>query len=176
MDCATAASLLGDQGKYFSEVVHIYNFKDDALLKDYLDFAIHEPVEWLRGFPAKYTTKVNFGKPKTAIIKLLKQKAVIEALGEEYIKTVHDAIWVAFKQNSDAILEKRQGGSLNVLEQLVEPHLVVEELDGERVLPSAVDKGGILAAALRAMIDAQKEVAPGLSAAATILLDALESA
>jgi hypothetical protein len=114
-----SVALLGDQGKHFSDVYKLYEYRDDQLLKDYLDFVIHEPVEWMRGFPAKLVTKGAFSKPKAALIKLLKQETVIDALGEEYVKRVHDVVWAAFKKHAEDILAKRRPNSaVSVLDQL----------------------------------------------------------
>ena len=71
MNLATATALAGSQARYVSEVYKVFQYKDDQTLRDYLDFVIHEPVEWLKGFPAKLTTKGAFSRPKTALLKLL---------------------------------------------------------------------------------------------------------
>ena len=73
MNLDDACKLLGAQGRVFAEIYKLYGFKDDRSLKDYLDFVIHEPVEWLKGFPSKWDTRASFGRPKTALIKLLKE-------------------------------------------------------------------------------------------------------
>ena len=108
MKLADATSLLGAQARYFSDVYKLYEFKDDQLLKDYLDFITHEPVEWMKGFPAKLTQKGSFSRPKAAVIKLLKHADVIEAFGEPYTQSVYDVIWNTFKKHIDAILATRQ--------------------------------------------------------------------
>jgi hypothetical protein len=107
MNIGQATALLGSNSKYFSDIAHLYNYKDDMALKIYLDFVTHEPKEWMRGFPASYTSKSSFGKPKTAVVKLCKLTEVKEALGEEYIEGVHKTIWKAYKQHSDEIFEER---------------------------------------------------------------------
>ena len=107
MKLSEATPLLGGQARYFTEVYKLFRYTDDQSLKDYLDFIVHEPVEWLKGFPAKYTSKNSFSRPKTAVLKLLKETAVIAALGEEYTLSIHDAIWTAFKGHSDEIVKKR---------------------------------------------------------------------
>ena len=107
MNIGQATALLGSNSKYFSDIAHLYNYKDDMALKIYLDFVTHEPKEWMRGFPASYTSKSSFGKPKTAIVKLCKHVQVKAALGEEYIEGVHKTIWKAYKQHSDEIFEER---------------------------------------------------------------------
>ena len=108
MNLAGATNLLGAQARYFSDVYKLYEFKDDQLLKDYLDFITHEPVEWMKGFPAKLTQKGSFSRPKAAVIKLLKHADVIEALGETYTQSVYDIVWNTFKKHIDAILATRQ--------------------------------------------------------------------
>lgn len=112
MNLAGATSLLGAQARYFSDVYKLYEFKDDQLLKDYLDFITHEPVEWMKGFPAKLTQKGSFSRPKAAVIKLLKHADVIEALGEPYTQSVYDIVWNTFKKHIDAILSTRQHASI----------------------------------------------------------------
>lgn len=107
MNLGEACILLGAQGRVFAEIYKLYGFKDDRSLKDYLDFVIHEPVEWLKGFPSKWDTRASFGRPKTALIKLLKEESVYRALGPDYISHVHDIVWSTFKKHADSILAKR---------------------------------------------------------------------
>lgn len=107
MNLSAASVLAGSQSRYVSEVYKIFQYKDDQTLRDYLDFVIHEPVEWLKGFPAKLVTKGAFSRPKTALLKLLKHADVQAELGDEYTSHVHDIVWTAFKQNADAIVAKR---------------------------------------------------------------------
>jgi hypothetical protein len=112
MKLIEAYNLLVEDGvannhRFFSELYKHYGFDDDRMLKEYLDFIEHEPVAWLRGFPAKLTTKLAFAKPKTAVIKLLKKHAVIQALGQEYAIQLHDIVWNTFKREAEAIVTER---------------------------------------------------------------------
>lgn len=107
MNLAEATALLGSHARNFSDVYKLYNYRDDNSLKDYLDFIIHEPIEWIKGFPPKLVSKGSFPKPKTALVKLLKQQQVMDILGEPYTKRVHEIVWTTFKQHGDAILERR---------------------------------------------------------------------
>jgi hypothetical protein len=127
MNIAQATALLGSNSKYFSDIAHLYNYKDDMALKIYLDFVTHEPKEWMRGFPASYTSKSSFGKPKTAIVKLCKLTEVKEALGEEYIEGVHKTIWKAYKQHSDEIFEERTKKLNGVAKKPIDEMLNYEE-------------------------------------------------
>ena len=99
---------VGDNYRYFAELYKLYNFKEEDDLKDYIDFILHEPVHWMRGFPAKLTTKPSFAKPKTALIKLLKKSEVGAALGESYTDRAYDVIWKTFKTEHEAILGGRR--------------------------------------------------------------------
>ena len=96
----------------FKEVYKLYNFKDDDSLKDYCDLVIHEPVEWMRGFPAAWKSVSTFSKPRSAFHKLMKEPSVIEALGVEYCENVHNVVWKAFKEHMSEILEKRSGSTI----------------------------------------------------------------
>jgi len=107
MNLETASGLLEGSSRYFSEIYKLYEFRDDASVKDYFDFILHEPVEWLRGFPSKLTQKGSLSRPKAAIIKLLKMPAVIEALGEQYTKQVYTVVWNTFKNHIDTIVASR---------------------------------------------------------------------
>jgi hypothetical protein len=127
MNIGQATALLGSNSKYFSDIAHLYNYKDDMALKIYLDFVTHEPKEWMRGFPASYTSKSSFGKPKTAIVKLCKLTEVKEALGEEYIEGVHKTIWKAYKQHSDEIFEERTKKLNGVAKKPIDEMLNYEE-------------------------------------------------
>jgi hypothetical protein len=143
MKLMEATDLLGGQARYFSDLYKLYDFKDDQLLKDYLDFITHEPVEWMKGFPAKLTQKGSFSRPKAAVIKLLKHNDVVQALGEDYTQSVYDVVWNTFKKHVDTIVAGRQNST--VMEQMdendsqssepVPPHLVLME-DTESVRSS----------------------------------------
>lgn len=152
MILSEAAALLGEQGKYFLDVYKLYNYRDDQLLKDYLDFVCTEPVEWMRGFPARLHNISSFAKPKTALIKLLKHEAVQAALGEEYVQKVYNVVWKTYKQHAETIVAKREAkhdarpqadstrGSVreSILDQMEEraggshtPHMGVYDLDND---------------------------------------------
>jgi hypothetical protein len=103
-----------DNHRYFAEVYKLYGFTDDKLLKDYLDFVVHEPVHWIKGFPAKLVTKLAFSKPKTAIVKLLKKQQVVQALGADYVTRIYETVWNTFKREADGIIEERMKGKVVV--------------------------------------------------------------
>ena len=107
MDLEKAQGLLGENSRYFVEVYKLYEFRENQLLKDYLDFVIHEPIEWIRGFPSKLRAKGSFAKPKAALIKLLKRPEVAAELGAAYVKQAHDTVWNTFKKHGDEILQAR---------------------------------------------------------------------
>jgi hypothetical protein len=147
MNLIEATALLGEQGKYFLDVYKLYNYRDDQLLKDYLDFVITEPVEWMQGFPARLHNISSFAKPKTALIKLLKHETVQAALGQEYVQKVYNVVWKTYKQHAEAIVAKREAKSRTVdkdsiresiLDQMEErtgephtPHMSVHDLDND---------------------------------------------
>jgi len=119
-----AAALLGANERYFTVVYEGFKFKNESTLRDYIDFILHEPVEWIKGFPLKLRTRASFAKPKAAVIKLLKAAAVLEALGVEYCSKAHDVVWDTFKKHGDDILDARvkagiTGGD-NVTNEIVE--------------------------------------------------------
>jgi hypothetical protein len=107
MKLSEATHLLESHGRDFSEIYKLYDFKDDADLKDYLDFIMHEPVEWMKGFPARWVTKGSFGRPKTALVKLLKLDKVREEYTESYTQRIYDCVWSTFKKHADDILSHR---------------------------------------------------------------------
>jgi hypothetical protein len=96
----------------FKEVYKLYNFKDEDTLKDYCDFVLHEPIEWMRGFPSSWKSASTFSKPRAAFHKLMKESTVVEDLGAEYCENVHSVVWKCFKENMGEILEKRNGGAV----------------------------------------------------------------
>lgn len=171
MKLEEAYVLLDVQGRVFAEVAKHYNWKDDAELKDYTDFILHEPAQWMSGYPIKYADKSQFGKPKTALVKLMKNAKVQEAYGEEYTTSVRDAVWNAYKQVTKAAPEEHPPAPL--LE-------VVEDMDAvslHSMKVSKKDRSEVLGNALRAFIEAEKEKHPGLAAVALTLLDSfLETA
>lgn len=107
MKLTEAAELCDANSRAFAEVYKIYNFKDDDDLRGYCEFVIHEPVEWMRGFPAKWVSAGNFGRLRAAFHKLTKHSTVVTALGPEFCHHVHEIVWDAFKTHMDGILEKR---------------------------------------------------------------------
>ena len=130
MNLETAAGLLGENSRYFVDVYKLYEFTDSQLLKDYLDFVIHEPIEWIRGFPSKLRAKGSFAKPKAALIKLLKRAEVEKELGATYVKKVHDIVWNTFKKHGDEILEARiqkYGATSDENTEAETPHMFIEE-------------------------------------------------
>jgi hypothetical protein len=110
MKLSEAALLCEGTSRPFSEVYKLYNFKDDDDLRAYCDFVIHEPVEWMRGFPAAWKSATMFSKPRAAFHRLMKLPAVVEILGTAYCENVHEVVWNSFKAHMNAILEKRGGG------------------------------------------------------------------
>jgi hypothetical protein len=120
-----------DNHRFFAEVYKLYGFTDDKLLLEYLDFIAHEPVHWLKGFPAKLVTKLAFSKPKTAMVKLLKKQQVIQALGADYVTRIYETIWNTFKKEADAIVEERQKGR------------VVVQKEGEDTSSDAMSVGSV---------------------------------
>jgi len=167
--------LLDGQKRSFSDVAKHYNWKDDSELKDYLDFVLHEPVQWMIGYPASYALHgPGFAKPKTALVKLLKNDAVKADLGEEYTKKVRDAVWDTYKQLSKTEADK------NKEEIVEEPVLeIVDDMEAIEVnsihsmkVSKGQDRSEVLATALRAFIEAEKEKHPGLAAVSLTLLDA----
>ena len=85
-----AGPLLGANERYFTVVYEAFKYKGEDLLRNYIDFIVREPVEWIRGFPLKLRTRPSFAKPKAAVIKLLKTAEVLEVLGTEYCSSAHD--------------------------------------------------------------------------------------
>ena len=200
MNLSHATELLENHGRYFSEPYKLFNFTDEAFLKDYLDFVVHEPLEWFRGLPGKLVTRGSFAKPKAALIKLLKHSEVVAELEAAYIQKVHDAVWNTFKNHADANVEKRiaahkaGGGSAgdsvapSVLEQIAEEGGVhntfvggddvesVHSVKLERVVMGDWERRyRVLEAAYRELLASQFITHPGLAASATRLLDALSS-
>jgi hypothetical protein len=100
--------LLGANNRHFTVVYEAFKFKDDGLLRDYIEFILNEPVEWIKGFPSKLRTRASFSKPKAALIKLLKTAPVQAHLGVDYCSKAHDVIWDTFKKHADTILDGRE--------------------------------------------------------------------
>jgi hypothetical protein len=200
MDLKHATELLDAkaQGRYFTEPYKLFGFTEETQLKDYLDFVIHEPVEWFKGLPGKLITRGSFAKPKTALINLLKEDEVKAVLDSEYIKKVHDIVWKTFKSHSDAIVEKRialknAAGSeattvVNTVDAEDVPENVIEMADVESVhsvrLTRHVDDASspvsdwerryrVLEAAYRELVIELGGHRPGLAASITHLLNGL---
>lgn len=108
MKLSEATQLLNaDNARAFAEVYKLFEFKDDGLLKDYLDFVVHEPAEWMRGFPVKWKSESQFSRVRAAFHKLLKRDDVEAALGAVYATEIHDAVWGAFKEHMATVVGER---------------------------------------------------------------------
>lgn len=136
---SAASALLSstDNGRAFTEVYKVFDYKDDASLRDYLDFVVHEPAEWMRGFPAKWKSESQFARVRAAFHKLLKRKEVEEVLGATYISEIHDTVWNAFKDHMDNIVAERTGKSVAKKSAPLPKNTVVldssEEVEAESV-------------------------------------------
>ena len=100
---------VSDHYRYFIDTYRVHDYKEETLLKEYIDYISHEPLLLLQSFPAKLKSKPAFSKPKTAILKLLKDSKVVEQLGAEYCDKAHDLIDQTYKQHGNEIVSKRMG-------------------------------------------------------------------
>ena len=200
MKLSEAQNLLGENARHFTEVYKLFSYRDDQLLKDYIDFIVREPVEWLKGFPSKLVSKGAFSKPKTSIIKLLKMESVIAHLGEEYANQAREAIWQAFKNNMDSILLKRNRIHVApTIEQTIE-HMSIAHSESENEIQyehpielqydnenadveskkgntmSWEAKYTVLSSVVQSLIEDHKTTTPGLANATLLLLAALANA
>jgi hypothetical protein len=116
---------VSDHYRYFIDTYRVFDFKEETLLKEYIDFIIHEPLVWLQSFPVKLKSKPAFSKPKTALLKLLKDTKITDLLGVEYCNKAHDLIDKTYKQHHHDIISKRMGDEAVVVtkdeEERVEP-------------------------------------------------------
>jgi hypothetical protein len=124
---------VSDHYRYFMDTYRVHDFKEESLLKEYIDFIIHEPLLWLQLFPAKLKSKPAFSKPKTAVLKLLRDSKVIEGLGAEYCDKAHELIDKTYKLHHTEIVAKRMG----------EPDVVVTKEEEERVEPAPTHAVGV---------------------------------
>lgn len=127
MKLSEVCVLLGDQSRYFADVYTQFQFKDDQDIQEYFDFILHEPIEWLKGFPSRLLKKGTFSRPKTATIRALKLSEVVQALGEDYTKKVHTLVWRTFKLHADGILQVRnKPNTIPVFQQITDAESIVE--------------------------------------------------
>jgi hypothetical protein len=122
----SAAELLGDQSRIFTEVYKLYGFEENQALSEYVDFFLHEPVAWFEGLPGSLKSKASFAKPKTAFSKLIKQPEVISSLGEESCSHIHEVLWDTYKKEAGRIVAARSGDSLVHVD---EPHEAIEAIE-----------------------------------------------
>lgn len=119
----SAALLLDDQAKIFSDVYKLYGFRGEQSLSEYVEFFLHEPVAWFEGLPGSLKSKASFAKPKTAFSKLMKKADVIAALGEDVCHQTHEVLWDTYKKEADRIVESRSRGE----ELVLEVHEILDE-------------------------------------------------
>jgi hypothetical protein len=195
MRLGESEGLLGESARYFVCLYEHFGFNDQQSLKDYLDFIVHEPVEFLKAFPEQLKTKSSFAKPKSALIKLLKHERVINLLGEEYIKTIHDTIWATFKKHGDSILSSRQKQSVNEDEdnesdagsravgQKPTLHIQDSDIDNDAIsvesvvrVPNSLEKRCVLLTNLvRTLVRSYEGTCPALAAVTLQLLDEISA-
>jgi hypothetical protein len=172
MKLEEAYKLVAAHHRVIADVAKHYNWKDDTDLKEYTDFILHEPIQWMKGYPAKYSDVANFAKPKTAMVKLMKQSEVQTEYGEDYANKVRDAIWDAYKQlaKDQPATPEPSGPVLTIVEgEEVEAASIRTDEEGKKPLR---DRNEVLATALRAFIEAEAQNHPGLAAVSLLLLDA----
>jgi hypothetical protein len=116
----------------FCEVFKQYEYKDDNELRDYLDFVIHEPSEWLKGFPTQWKTKSQFTQVRAAFHKLLKSEDVINAYGETYCHHVHEIVWNTFKKDLENVLDKRNTQFVTTTSDSVIPESVTPSISSNK--------------------------------------------
>ena len=199
MRLGESEGLLGESARYFVCLYEHFGFNDQQSLKDYLDFIVHEPVEFLKAFPEQLKTKSSFAKPKSALIKLLKHERVVSTLGEEYIKTIHDTIWATFKKHGDSILSSRQKQSANIIQHEDEDndsdvdshavgqkptlHIQDSDIDNDAIsvesvirVPSSLEKRCVLLTNLvRTLVRSYETTCPALAAVTLQLLDEISA-
>lgn len=154
MKLKDVAAVLGANTRFFSVVYEGFKFKDEDLLRDYIDFILHEPVEWLRGFPLKLRTGASFAKPKAALIKVLKAATVVEVLGASYCLNARTVVWDTFKKHADTVLNAREKGeaaSVNPIDPNATNELV-DETVAENEFEEVADLPGAAAAAPAAVV------------------------
>jgi hypothetical protein len=101
----------------------------------------------MKGFPARWVTKGSFGRPKTALVKLLKLEKVREEYTDAYTQRVYDCVWATFKKHSDDILAHRM--KKNTIVDAVAPSAPrsaresVVEMGHESGMGSPIMRGGM---------------------------------
>lgn len=198
MRLGESEGLLGESARYFVCLYEHFGFNDQQSLKDYLDFIVHEPVEFLKAFPEQLKTKSSFAKPKSALIKLLKHERVVNVLGEEYLKTIHDTIWATFKKHGDSILSSRQKQSTNIqneeednesevgshtVGQKPTLHIQDSDIDNDAIsvesvvrVPSSLEKRCVLLTNLvRTLVRSYEGTCPALASVTLQLLDEISA-
>lgn len=162
MKLGAASELCDANGRAFTEVYKIFNFKDDDDLKNYLDFVIHEPAEWMRGFPASWKNAGHFSKVRAAFHRLLKHTSVVADLDTSYTENVHNLIWGAFKTHMAEILEKRNGAIVS--DDAASVALTAESCEADLPLPTVLRRSAPRTIAAH-VLAVNEPAAPAASAA-----------
>jgi hypothetical protein len=185
MNLKEACNLIGNNGRVLMEVAKHFKFKEEDLVKDYIDFVTHETSEWFQGFPSKYTDKKNYALPKTAFVKLVKEKKIRELLGEIYCEAARETVWTAYKvfqikmeQNDDKTHNKKEESTVNVIEQFDnQPQLsTVDDIESvHSVRLPKKNKEEVYETALRILVSSESSN-NGLANAFLSLLNAYKNA
>lgn len=96
-----------DNARCFKVTYTWFQHEDNLDLKTYLDFISDNCKEWLERLPDEYNSQPSLAKPKTAVIKLIEQPQVIQAIGADFCAQLTTTITTTWKANKDRIAAQR---------------------------------------------------------------------
>jgi len=132
MNLEQAAKLVDEKDSklYFTRIHNNFGFKYDANLVDYLEAIQKDPIKWFENFPGEIKSATSFAKPKTVIIKVLKNDEVHNGCGDRLCRDLLDNITRTFKTEEKNILKRREAArALTPAEQEV-PDMSSDEDEG----------------------------------------------
>jgi hypothetical protein len=99
--------LITDYAKYMEQVCDILNRGQESSFKDYVEAVMFDPASWFNSFPEKLKSSSALGKPKTAMLNLLKHEQVIKSLGKDFCKEASTEISNYWKKTFKIIIDGR---------------------------------------------------------------------
>lgn len=97
-----------DYVKYMEQICDLLNRKPESSFKDYVEAVTFDPGSWFNAFPEKLKSSSALGKPKTAMLSLLKHEEVIDSLGDDFCRKATIDISTYWKNKLKDLLDERQ--------------------------------------------------------------------
>lgn len=121
-----------ENASVFKTTYEHYQFKNDENLKAYLEFIKDNTIEWFSEMPERWKSLTQLSKPKTALIKLLKNEEIAKEVGDEYAQELITTINGTWKKYMHDLSDSRQKSITNSVKTPEETSEKTEQEDEEK--------------------------------------------